>query len=219
MTSDVLNISFVVVGDYRRLDLATRLAKDIGCSLALDVDHRWGPGINHIRAWVLGNTTTCDWVCVIEDDAILCDDFVKQAEQALMTAPSPLVSFYLGTSYPPHRVKIAESELSRSIDEDRDWVTLATLNHAVCVALRQDYVSDMIDYVAKRPGVPIDDAISEWALMKHVPVNYPVDSLVDHLDSEPVISANDRGDSTARTLPRRAMRFRGRRNDDIVDTT
>ncbi|QGF20271.1 glycosyltransferase [Gordonia phage Sixama] len=202
-------ISYVVVGDTSRVTDAVSLAEDLGASLALDKDRRWGPGTNHIRAWVLGNTEICDWVVVVEDDAILCTDFLLHAEKALQDAPTPLVSFYLGTNYPSHLAHRAKEVVEHAEKYHLEWVKLNTLNHAVCVAIRQNYVDDMLNFVTRRRSRPIDENITEWAQIRRIQASYPTLSLVDHRDEEPVIRQNQRSDATPRSLPRRALRFRG----------
>ena len=204
----MLNISYVVVGDHRRLDRATSLANDLCASLALDKDGRWGPGVNHMRAWILGNTTKCDWICVLEDDAVLCTEFLKHAEEALRNAPSPLVSFYLGTNYPSNKAARAEAEVSAAVEAERDWITLPSLNHGVCIALRQEHVNSMIEYATKSKR-PIDEAINEWSQMRRIKTSYPTYSLVDHLDEDILITNSQRSDRQERLLPRRAIKFRG----------
>ncbi|QEM41561.1 n-acetylglucosaminyltransferase [Gordonia phage Forza] len=202
-------ISYVVVGDSSRTEDALNLAEDLGASLALDKDRRWGPGVNHMRAWILGNTSECDWIVVVEDDAILCTDFLLHAEKALEDAPTPLVSFYLGTNYPSHLARKAKELVEHAEKYHLEWVKLYTLNHAVCVAIQQTHVDDMLDYVSKLKKRPIDEAITEWAQRRRIEASYPTVSLVDHRDETPVIQQQERSDTTARTLPRRALRFRG----------
>ena len=204
-----MNISYVVVGDSRRKILATRLADRLNASLALDIDGRWGPGVNHIRAWVLGNTEKCDWICVLEDDAILCTDFLRQAEKTLSNAPSSVVSFYLGSNYPSSLAPRAAQMQKHAEENKSDWLQLNTLNHAVGIAIQQARVDDMIEYVTKRSKLDIDAAMSEWAQVRQIPVSYPTASLVDHLDDEPVITRKNRSDQGVRNLPRKARRFLG----------
>lgn len=202
-------VSYTVVGDSRRKILATRLADRLEASLALDVDGRWGPGVNHARAWVLGNTEKCDWICVIEDDAILCTDFIRLSEKALANAPTPVVSFYLGSNYPTNLAPRAVEVQRHAEDNKQDWLQLNTLNHAVCVAIRESHVDDMLRYVTDRPKLDIDAAMSEWAQVRGIKVSYPTVSLVDHLDDEPVIDQHKRSDHQSRGKPRKALRFLG----------
>lgn len=200
------SISYVVIGDTRRKEKAINLANKLNASLALDNDGRWGPTVNHCRGWTLGNTEKCDWIVVIEDDAILCNNFLENVAVALENAPTPLVSFYLGTSYPTHLVAKAQAALEKAENQGDEWVLLRTLNHAVCVALRQPLVESMLEYVVSRK-LPIDEAITEWAKSLRIQASYPVMSLVDHLDDDTIIEQNQRSDSVKRLKPRKAFRF------------
>lgn len=181
------------------------LADQLEASVALD-NGSWGPGVNHVRAWRLAQHEDAEWVCVVEDDAILCSEFHRHAIEALSATQTNVVSFYLGTNYPTHLARKARSAVLEAERVGKRWVNLATLNHAVCVAVRAEYVDLMLERVVKS-NQAIDDAISEWAQMRRFQVGYPIPSLVDHRD-EPTLIEN-RTDSVIRAKPRRAIRFLG----------
>ncbi|AKJ72561.1 glucosyltransferase [Gordonia phage GMA2] len=204
-----MSVNYTVVGDTRRKSQALDLVEKLDASLALDSHGRWGPGINHLRAWVLGNTLKSDWIAVIEDDAILCDDFVEKVDKLLETAPTDVVSLYLGTGYPRHLVRSAQSAVELAESRGENWLTLHTLNHAVCVLVRQSRVNDMLSVILPRRHHAADEAISEWAQLRGIRISYPTVSLVDHRDEEPIISSSKRSDNEKRSLARRAFRFLG----------
>ncbi|QBZ72701.1 glucosyltransferase [Gordonia phage Phendrix] len=198
-------ISYVVVGDSRRARRAYNLAGRLGASVALDLEGKWGPGINHRRAWILGNTEKCDWIVVMEDDAILCTNFLEKAEKALVDAPTDIVSFYLGTGYPLQHQSEIRRRVAIADETDASWIQMRSMNHAVCIAMKQELVTPMLDHVATSRK-PIDEAIGKWARTQQILVSYPVESLVDHADEETLIKHPD---GIARTKPRRAIRFAG----------
>lgn len=199
-------ISYVVVGDTRREAQAKALANKLHAPLALDTAGRWGPSANHLRAWILGNTEPCDWICVIEDDAILCNDFLTKAEKTLCDTSHQAVSFYLGTNYPTNLAPFAEKKAKSAAERGDTWIELSTLNHAVAVAIRQTHAAKLIEYL-ERSKSSTDEAINQWLQMRRYRVCYPLPSLVDHLDEQSIIAPQSRSDRKDRVLPRKAVFF------------
>lgn len=197
-------VSTAIVAHSTRKAQAFDLAITLDASIAYDLGD-CGPGVNHRRAWQLANTPAADWVCVIEDDAILCTDFRAQLEQTLSTAPTPVVSLYLGTGYPLHLVEVAQRAADQAASRGEQWITLPTCNHAVALCIRQDLVADMLEHT-ESSSLPIDEAIGAWARDRRRQISYPVVSLVDHADGPTVIAHPD---GIARTRARRAIKFEG----------
>jgi hypothetical protein len=194
-------VSTAIVAHSTRKAQAFDLAITLDASIAYDLgDH--GPGANHRRAWQLANTPAADWILIIEDDAIPCPNFHTRLAEALTTAPTPIVSLYLGTGYPLHLVDQAAEAMSHAQAQHKPWLTLPTMNHAVAICIRQPLVADMLHHTD--PDQPIDEAIGAWAQSHSVPISYSVPSLVDHRDQPPITAHPD---GLGRTRPRRAIAF------------
>lgn len=200
-----MRVATAVVAHSGRAAHAYDLAATLGASIAMD-DGTIGPGHNHLRAWTL--TRHGDWALVIEDDAILATNFTGHLHRLLPTAPTPIVSLYLGTNYPPHLYPAALEADEAARHAGEDWATLPTMNHAVAIAIRGNLVDDMIRTVAPAVAldVPIDRAIGDWAAHRDTQISYTCPSLVDHRD-EPTLIAHP--DGHARSKPRKAIRFAG----------
>jgi hypothetical protein len=186
-----------VVGHVDRHTMATALADTVKADyLHLD-DGTLGCNGNHLHVWDwLTTHNTDEWSIVLEDDAIPVDDFRYQLDTALHTAPTPIVSLYLGTGRPPHWQARVDLTTNNANAVDANWIISNELIHAVGIAIRTDLLP--LDL----PDKPIDDAISAWAQTHGHKVGYTWPSLVDHHDGPTLIDSPDRAYRTARRVAR-----------------
>lgn len=195
----------IVAHTTRMLD-ACDLARNLDASIVLDAG-QYGPGVNHLRAWaLLAADPHADWLIAIEDDAIPCVDFEHQLAALLPTAPTPVVSLYLGTGHPAHLVRHAARMQAQAEARGDDWLTLPTMNHAVAVCIRADLAADMLTHLdgVDWRRLAVDEAIGSWTRDRGHEVSYPTLSLVDHRDDTSLIAHPD---GRPRTRPRHAIRF------------
>jgi hypothetical protein len=165
-------------------DLATKVAADY---INID-DGTLGCNGNHLHVWDwLATNNPDEWSVVLEDDAIPVDGFREQLEQALKTAPTPIVSLYLGTGRPPHWQPRVDLAINNANHADAHWIITKELIHAVAIAVRTDLLP-----FTDLPSKPIDDAISAWAQHHHHKVGYTWPSLVDHYDGPTLIERPER---------------------------
>jgi GR25 family glycosyltransferase involved in LPS biosynthesis len=159
-----------------------------------------GCELSHRRTWEYLAGQASEYSIVLEDDAQPVEGFHTQLEQALAVAPTPIISLYLGTSYPMHwqqRIQLAKSNANAA---NASWLLSDTLLHAVGVAVRTDLIPAMLDGAPH--GMPFDEAVTLWAKVEGHKVGYCWPSLVDHEDSPSVIAK--RPDDTERIQPRKA---------------
>ena len=134
---------------------------------------------NHLRAWTyMTHHNPEPWSIVLEDDCVPVHDFPVQ--QALAAAPAPIVSFYLGTGYPPQMQDRIRQAVAAADREQGHWITGNHL-HGVAVAVRTELLPDMLDWVGKS-SQPIDYAIRDWARSRHHDIAFTHPSIVDHAD-------------------------------------
>lgn len=149
---------------------------------------------NHVRAWGWLAEQDSEWLMVLEDDAIPIPEFHEQLGMALKTAPSPLVSLYLGRTRPAfyqHRVAKALVGCSHPgsgdvVDTSVPWVVGDRLLHCVAVVIRREIVEHMHWQLPEHLALhhAIDQAITSYARSMQIPVSYTVPSLVDHADQD-----------------------------------
>ena len=164
-----------------------------------------GAPANHRATWRAAWTPAADWCLVIEDDAILCQDFAARLLIALESVTTDVVSLYAGTNYPAILANVLGDRVLSAAEVGWPYVTDPYLNHAVAVAVRTPLVPPMIAHTDQFPAVPIDTAISGWLLSTGRHVAYTVPSLVDHRDGPTLLG--DHGDGHTRSLPRKAVIF------------
>lgn len=195
-------ISWAVMGHPRRQRQAHALAWALGATLCLDED---GDGENATgdlawETWRNPMAPAAEWHVVVQDDALPVPDIARQAPAALAAAPGPVVSFYLGTNYPPHTVKPCRNAIDRANTTGSAWITAPALFWGVAVAIRTELVADMLRSVA-RSKLPYDQRISHWAGRAGHGIAYTWPSLVDHADGPSLIKR-----AIPRQAPRRAYR-------------
>lgn len=197
-------ISWGVMGHPERERGALALSWMLGATLTLD--EGWGENGTGDRAWTDAHaravdparpvTQLADWCVVLQDDARPVAAIYEQAVAALAAAPTPVVSFYLGTGYPEHTVTPARVAMLKADEDQAAWIVTRRLFWGVAVAIRTELVPDMLKGVG-RSRRPYDERISRWAEQAGHRISYTWPSLVDHAD----------GESLVRDRPRRRPRI------------
>lgn len=158
---------------------------------------------NHIRAWEWLAHQDSPWLMVLEDDALPVDSFNEQLAPALLSAPTSVVSLYLGRTRPGfYQEQIAHALTGCShpgpddqVDLSVPWVVSTRLLHCVGVVMRREVVQLMIEggklaeFVRYRHA--IDQGITEFCRSYSLPIGYTVPSLVDHADCRSLARHSD----------------------------
>lgn len=197
-------VTIGIVAHVDRFKQASDLREQVHAQYVAYDSGALGCTANHLRVWGHLAHAETPWVLVLEDDALPVNGFHAQLAMVLAVAPSPVVSFYLGTGNPIHWQRPIERALFKRQIERSHWLTCKHLLHAVAVAIRTDLVPSMVASV-RHDSAPIDEAISRWAGKQRLTVSYTVPSLCDHADTPSVIDKHP--DGHARTKPRKAWRI------------
>lgn len=188
-----------IVAHTARQQHAQILGEQIRADLIQWDDGTIGCNANHRATWAALAEHRPEWLIVLEDDAILCDDFNHQLGQALNLAPANIVSLYLGRTKPALWQGRIEASAKRADKANATWIIGDRLLHAVAVGIRTELVPAMLKQLDA--SLPIDDAISKWAKHAGEQVAYTWPSLIDHRDEPSLIPRVRRN-----TGPRRAWR-------------
>lgn len=178
-------IPIAIVAHPKRNADAIRLAAQTHAEAVCWDIHNQGAEVNHLAAWEwLGGEST-RWGVVLEDDVIPCKGFQQQLAAALENSPTPIVSLYLGRGRPPHW----QQRISRVIATEASYITAQALLGGQGYAMRTELFHDFdrVRHLVNRKRLPIDEAISAWAVEMGIRVSYPVPSLVDHRDGPTLI--------------------------------
>jgi hypothetical protein len=199
-------IALAICAHPKRKDRAEELSEKLGnAPICLDGDPiSYGPGKNHWRAWMLANMNEdATHIAVLEDDAVVVDDFYTQAEAVLAVSPAPITSFYLGQGRPPQHMMRVQA----AVGMDTDFIVSDLMLHGVAICMEKRLVNDMLSYV-ETCRKPYDEAIGRYARRSGNLIAYCNPSIVDHLDLPTLI---DHPDRQPRVEERKAWRW-GSRN-------
>lgn len=178
-----------IVAHTSRVTQAKSLAKQVRAGFISIDNGMMGCDENHdhVQHHLAGLPTT--WSVILEDDAKPVDGFVDQLHAALIMAPSPIVSLYLGQKRPPHWQKRIGAAIAEARDLNACWIVGTHLLHAVGYAIKTELLPSLLNHQSTRP---VDEHITDWAKSFGHLVSYTAPSLIDHLDGPTVVAHPDR---------------------------
>ncbi len=167
------SLSISVMAHPSREEYFPYLQERLG-GVPMTIDTGFGIWENCKRAWRLRNTGAA-WHVVIQDDAIVCDDFHSRALAALEEAEKhgcDAVSFFFGKRIAMQGV--AKKALEAGYSQSK-WI-----HWGLAICLRAELIEPMIAFGDKM-NIPQDDArIANFIKSKGLKCYYPMPSLVDH---------------------------------------
>lgn len=181
MIIDTINtklLSISVMAHPSREKFFPELKEKLGDDVPFSIDENSeGVWLNARRAWSMYDPTAL-YHAVIQDDAVVCDDFHERASQTVMDAIRAVgssdvaISFYFG-----HRGNlkhIAQEGLKRG------YCTMNRTRWGVGICLPTRIIPQMLEE-CETYGMPQDDVrIGKFLIGKGIRVYYPLPSLVDH---------------------------------------
>lgn len=137
---------------------------------------RWDTGR---RAWEAVDQTA-DWGAVIQDDAVVCKDFIPGMEKALSYLKRDVVvSPYVGTRRPlAHRVEAAVRAAER---EKAAWIRMPSLNWGVAIVLPTHIINGMLPWCDRQNYPNYDRRVGRYCIdVERMSTICTWPSLVDH---------------------------------------
>jgi hypothetical protein len=183
-----MNISIRVMAHQDRAEQAIRLYNQLAempfydCRIEWDnSDSEWQTGK---AAWL--SQKGSDWSIVIQDDAIVSEEFYVNISRAIKAVPQETcISFYLGATRPYNNA--FTRAFNQASDDGASWLAGKSLHHGVCVAMPTNTVESIIRYVGKS-NLQYDHRIGSYFQKHKLPVYYTMPSLCDHNDDLPSIT-------------------------------
>lgn len=183
-------IQYRVVAVPQRLEAAMNLAAKVDGQVVLD-EHGVGAFQNHLRA--LKSVESGTHAVILEDDAILCPDFMEHVERLIRERPDHLLGLYVGRSH-PKRVQPLLAELV----EDSGWLDdpllTAALRWGVGYVMPTRDIPAVLELAAQgdqHAWMNTDRRIGAWHASQGL-LSYPLPSPVDHDDSLPSMTSGNR---------------------------
>lgn len=124
----------------------------------------WG---NCKRAWSMHDMNS-DYAITIQDDAILCKDFIESAIDFIVTHPNEAYQFYWGNDYEP----TDEEKLKGFVKRDMAW--------GVAICLKTDIIEEMIRFGNGYQAWQDDVKIKHFLKSKGIKTLFPIPCLVNH---------------------------------------
>lgn len=167
-----MKLSLSIMAHPSRKDFVDYLHGRLG-NIPVSFDEGCGVWENCKRAWRL-HDPDADFHCVIQDDAIICDDFHMLATLAIQTGwdKGCATSLFFGKRTP------LINEARRGLKQG--FIIKRMLHWGVAICLPTGLIEEMIAF-GDKINIKQDDArISRFLQNKHIPIYYPLPSLVDH---------------------------------------
>lgn len=201
--------SVAVMAHPRRRGFVEDLVEQLGCDPYVAWDRRdeeWDTGR---RALAAHNSAAAHHI-VVQDDAILCRDFLAGAEAAVAAAGEHPVGFYIGAVDSMPRI-------AASVEEAREagasWLAMPGPLWGVAIALPTAHIDDVIKWGdAEHHTVGYDGRITRSYRRLGLDCWYPLPSLVDHHSV-----AQNPSLFQGRTTDRTAYWFLGERSARDID--
>lgn len=132
-------ISYRVMTMPKRLANARKIAKQTDATIVMDERDNIGPWPVAIKTWSM--PTNCTHVCVIQDDAVLIDNFTEHAQKCVDVFPDRTIAFFTGNQV--INPKLKEFNLGKT------WIKMKGVGDACCLLMPTYRIAQWFDFVEK----------------------------------------------------------------------
>ena len=171
-----MNLSVAVMAHPDREHFVDELLPDLpGAKVVWDErGDRWDTG----KRAMLAHEPDSDWGLVVQDDALLCKDFLPGVREALSHAPTLPVSFYTGRTR-PYGPEVARA-VRRARAARKNWLVMRGPIWGVAIALPRELIAPMVRACDRLPDPNYDRRMMEHFHGRGIECWYTLPSLVDH---------------------------------------
>lgn len=172
-----MQVSVAIMAHPKRKKMVPALKEQLpGAKVAWDKkNNRWDTG----RRALLNHSKDADWHLVVQDDAILCQNFLAGVHAALAHVPSDVpVSFYTGRTRP--YADVIKKAVRSAQADGRAWLALRGPLWGVALALPVPVIRGMVADADKLGIANYDMRMAEWFHDRGTLCWYSLPCLVDH---------------------------------------
>lgn len=180
-----MRISASIMAHPDRTEFVEELADSLDREVPVFWDPDGPPSGKGDRVWKVAREAwsmfdpEADFHILIQDDALVCRDYLAGMEVALSHLPNDaLVSTYLGQGRNVPRRWAAMAEKAEA--SNACWVRSFTLMWGVSLAVPTRFIPDMIAWCDRKSGMPDDMRVGRWFQRQQLDTWYTWPSLVDH---------------------------------------
>jgi len=180
-----MKISISIMAHPSRAEMVEYIKERLG-NIPVSFDKGQGIWENCKAAWRL-HDPKAEWHIVVQDDAIICNDFIKKAIEVLEIAEKKgcAASLFFGK-----RLLLKETAKQGM---KTGFIIRKMLHWGLAICLPVRLIEEMIAFGDKM-NIQQDDArISYFLQSKKIPIYYPMPSLVDHRIGKSLV--NDPGEN------------------------
>lgn len=126
------------------------------------------------RSWLSQIDSKAEYILVLQDDAIVGDNFKERAEKIIEKHEKNgdfIFSFYAGN--------MLGERIRHAVNNKKDHILSGAIFNEVALCMKTKHVKDMVAYCDKRE-TDTDHEIGKWAMGKRIKILYSVPSIVDH---------------------------------------
>lgn len=183
-----VKLSISVMAHPSRASFFPHLQEKLG-DVPFSIDQKNNLIENCKAAWRLYDPSA-DFHVVIQDDAIVCNNFRERAIKFITERESERIAyrrpvcgynFFIRQEYPPEKMREFEKQGYYMEGRNRGGV-------AICLPVNQ--IEDMLKFFDTIDNRHDDERISQWIIARHFQMCFPIPSLVDHNDHNPSIAGN-----------------------------
>lgn len=184
-----MKVSASIMAHPDRTEFVEELADSLDREVPVAWDNEGPPSGKGDRVWRTARSAwqmfdpAADFHVLIQDDALVCEDFLAGLEVALEHVPDhALVSMYLGQGRNvPARWGVMANKARTT---GASWVRSYTLMWGVSLAVPTRFIPDMIKWCDRKAGMPDDMRVGRWFQRQKIDTWYTWPSLADHRRTE-----------------------------------
>lgn len=175
---DRQKLSIVIMAHPDRREMATLLSFELGgVPIVWDIKNNVWDTCR--RSWEAIDKSA-EYGLVLQDDAIVCQNFISRAEK-LLTGDYIYNFFILSGS---------RALVDKRLAEGKSNFFKVSIFGEVALCMKTLHINSMINYCERKKGKS-DTVISSWAINNKIRVCYPIPSLVDHRVGESIFQRNN----------------------------
>lgn len=170
-------LSIVIMAHPDRREMAALLSFELG-GVPIVFDRKNNVWDTCRRSWEAIDKTA-EYGLVLQDDAIVCTNFISRAEALLRGRY--IYNFFILSGF--------GARVEKALADGFDYFIKPSIFGEVALCMPTKYINSMINY-CERKKAKTDTVISSWAITNKIRVRYPIPSLVDHRHGESIFQRN-----------------------------
>ena len=147
-----------------------------------------GVAFNSERSW-RSYDKSCDYHLVIQDDAIICKDFISKANKIIekVTKEKNDISELRDKKYIAFNFYYGTRESLKTeaiIAAKRGYIVKKNVHWGIAICLPTKIIEDMLVFFNKENVPQDDERIARFLRENNIPIYFPIPSLIDHRHEE-----------------------------------